>query len=113
MFEPGSQWHYSVSIDILARILEIITKDKLINLLSENIFSQLEMNKTNFYINKEENINLADTFEFSKEISIIKNLSPEARKLVNYYYPSNNPSYIRGGHGLFSTADDFIKFANM
>ena len=113
LFEPGSQWHYSVSIDILARILEIITKDKLINLLSENIFSQLDMNKTNFYINKEENINLAETFEFSKEISNIKNLSPEARKLVNYYYPSNNPSYIRGGHGLFSTADDYIKFANM
>ena len=49
----------------------------------------------------------------SKEISKIQNLSPEARKLVNYYYPSNNPSYIRGGHGLFSTADDYIKFANM
>ena len=27
LFEPGSQWHYSVSIDILARILEIVTKD--------------------------------------------------------------------------------------
>ncbi len=113
LFEPGSQWHYSVSIDILARILEIITKDKLIDLLTENIFSQLDMQKTNFYIKEKENIDLAETFEFSKKTSKIKNLTSEARKLVNYHYPPNNPSFIRGGHGLYSTADDYLKFANM
>ena len=33
LFEPGSQWHYSVSIDILARILEIVTKENLSDIL--------------------------------------------------------------------------------
>ena len=113
LFEPGTEWHYSVSIDILARIIETITKEKLINTLSENIFSLLEMKNTNFYINKEDNINLANTFEFSRDTQILKNLNPAARKLVNYWYPANNKTYSRGGHGLFSTAEDYLQFSNM
>ncbi len=113
LFEPGTEWHYSVSIDILARIIEIITKDSLINTLKENIFSLLEMKNTNFYINKEDNINLVNTFEYSNDTQSIKNLSQEGRKLINYYYPANNRTYARGGHGLFSTAEDYLKFTTM
>ena len=113
LFEPGTEWHYSISIDILARIIEIITKESLINTLSENIFSLLQMKDTNFYINKEDNINLANTFEFSKDTQTLKNLNPEARKLINYWYPVNNKTYVRGGHGLFSTAEDYLQFSNM
>ena len=113
LFEPGTEWHYSVSIDILARIIEIITKESLINTLNENIFSLLEMKNTNFYINKEDNINLANTFEFSRDTQTLKNLNPAARKLVNYWYPANNTTYARGGHGLFSTAEDYLQFSNM
>ena len=113
LFEPGAEWHYSVSIDILARIIEIITKESLINTLDENIFSLLQMKNTNFYINKEDNINLANTFEFSRDTQTLKNLNPAARKLVNYWYPANNTTYARGGHGLFSTAEDYLQFSNM
>ena len=113
LFEPGTEWHYSVSIDILARIIEIITKETLINILNENIFSLLQMKNTNFYINKEDNINLANTFEFSRDTQTLKNLNPAARKLVNYWYPANNTTYARGGHGLFSTAEDYLQFSNM
>ena len=113
LFEPGAEWHYSVSVDILARIIEIITKESLINTLNENIFSLLQMKNTNFYINKEDNINLANTFEFSRDTQTLKNLNPAARKLVNYWYPANNTTYARGGHGLFSTAEDYLQFSNM
>jgi len=71
------------------------------------------MKDTNFYINKEDNINLANTFEFSKDTQTLKNLNPEARKLINYWYPANNKTYVRGGHGLFSTAEDYLQFSNM
>jgi len=113
LFEPGSKWHYSVSIDILARILEIITKDKLINILKENIFIPLNMNSTDFFINQDQNNKLVETFEFSKENKKIQNLSLDTRKLINYFYPLNNKEYSRGGHGLFSSADDYSKFAHM
>ncbi len=113
LFEPGSQWHYSVSIDILARILEVITKDKLINILKENIFHPLEMYSTDFFIDQNLNKKLVETLEFSKKNKKIQNLSLEGRKLINYFYPINNREYSRGGHGLFSTANDYSKFAHM
>ncbi len=113
LFEPGLKWHYSVSIDILARVLEIITKDELINILKENIFNPLDMNSTNYFIEEDQNKNLVETFEFSKQYNKIQNISLDSRKLVNYFYPLNNRSYSRGGHGLYSTTADYSKFAHM
>ena len=113
LFEPGSQWHYSVSIDILAKIIEIVTNDKLINFLKENILNPLEMHSTDFFIREDQNKDLVETFEFSKKINKIQNLSIGGRKLNNYFYPLNNIEYSRGGHGLYSTVDDYSKFAQM
>ena len=57
--------------------------------------------KIQIYINKEDNINLVNTFEFSRDTQILKNLNPAARKLVNYWYPANNITYARGGMVYF------------
>ena len=113
LYEPGSEWHYSISIDILARILEVVTKDKLLNILKENIFYPLEMNETNFFINEDKNINLVETFEYNSVKSKLTDLTLGTRKLILYGYPANNENYCRGGHGLFSTAADYIKFSTM
>ena len=113
LYEPGSNWHYSISIDILARIIEIVTKDKIINILKENIFDPLEMNQTNFFINESNQKNLVETFEYSFDKSKLTNLNFDKRKLILYGYPTNNQNYSRGGHGLFSTAEDYEKFATM
>jgi len=113
LYEPGSEWHYSISIDILARILEVVTKDKLLNILKENIFHPLEMNETNFFISEDENTNLIETFEYNSLQKKLTDLTLGTRKLILYGYPSNNKNYSRGGHGLFSTAVDYIKFTTM
>ncbi len=113
LYEPGSEWHYSISIDILARILEVVTKDKLLNILKENIFYPLEMDETNFFISEDKNKNLVETFEYNSVKSKLTDLTLDTRKLILYGYPTNNENYCRGGHGLFSTAADYIKFATM
>ena len=113
LFEPGSNWHYSISIDILARIIEVVTKDKIINILKENIFDPLEMNETNFFINESNHKNLVETYEYSLDKSKLTNINLDKRKLILYGYPKTNQNYSRGGHGLFSTAEDYIKFATM
>ena len=113
LYEPGSEWHYSISIDILARILEVITKDSLLNILKENIFHPLEMNQTNFFISDDEKTNLIETFEYNSVQTKLTDLTLGSRKLILYGYPPNNKNYSRGGHGLFSTATDYIKFATM
>ena len=113
LYEPGSEWHYSISIDILARILEVITKDSLLNILKENIFHPLEMNETNFFISDDEKKNLIETFEYNSVQKKLTDITLGTRKLILYGYPSNYKNYSRGGHGLFSTAADYIKFATM
>ena len=86
LYEPGSNWHYSISIDILARIIEIVTKDKIINILKENIFDPLEMNQTNFFINESNQKNLVETFEYSLDKSKLTNLNFDKRKLILYVF---------------------------
>ena len=113
LYEPGSNWHYSISIDILARILEVVTKDKILNILKENIFFPLEMNETNFFISEDKNKHLVETFEYNSVKSKLTELNFDKRKLILYGYPSNNKNFSRGGHGLYSTAEDYIKFAKM
>tara|TARA_B100000989_G_scaffold124850_1_gene92445 strand:+ start:37 stop:1230 length:1194 start_codon:yes stop_codon:yes gene_type:complete len=113
LYEPGLNWHYSISIDILARILEVVTKDKLLNILKENIFFPLEMNETNFFISEDKNKNLVETFEYNSVKSKLTELNFDKRKLILYGYPTNNENFSRGGHGLYSTAEDYIKFAKM
>ena len=113
LYEPGLEWQYSISIDILARILEVVTKDKLLSILKENIFYPLEMNDTNFSISEDKNKNLVETFEYNSVKLKLTDLTLASRKLILYGYPANNENYCRGGHGLFSTAADYIKFATM
>ena len=113
LYEPGSKWHYSISIDVLARIIEVVTKDKILDVLKENIFLPLEMNDTNFYIDEKSNKDLIETFEYNKDKLKITNLNYDKRKLILYGYPKNNKNYSRGGHGLYSTAEDYEKFATM
>ena len=113
LYEPGSKWHYSISIDVLARIIEVVTKDKIFDVLNENIFLPLEMNNTNFYIDENSNSKLVETFEYNSEKLKLTNINYDKRKLILYGYPTNNKNYSRGGHGLFSTAEDYEKFATM
>ena len=113
LYEPGLNWHYSISIDVLARVIEVVTKDKISDILNENIFLPLEMNDTNFYIDENSNKQLVETFEYNSDKLKLTNLNFDKRKLILYGYPTNNKNYSRGGHGLFSTAEDYEKFATM
>ena len=47
-FQPGTQWGYSMGLDIVARIIEIVTKTPFDKFLQERIFDPLEMNNTYF-----------------------------------------------------------------
>ena len=49
-FQPGEAWRYSVSIDVLARVLEILEEKRLEDILRELIFDPLGMNQTSFFI---------------------------------------------------------------
>ena len=113
LYEPGTRWVYSVSVDVLARIIEVITGTSLEFQLQKRIFEPLGMSDTSFSINKNKEKDLMTSYHYDNISNklIYPNMNP--RYISNYGYPLNNKNYARGGIGLYSTAKDYLIFAKM
>ena len=113
-FQPGEAWRYSVSIDVLGRVLEILEEKKLEDILHELIFDPLGMSETSFFINKTSSSRLMPmhgTNNFNELISLNqKNLEVVD---IEKTHPSQGQNvHERGGGGLFSTVRDYQLFCN-
>jgi len=122
-FDPGSRWHYSVGIDVAARLIEVIAKQSLGDFLRERVFEPLGMTDTAFEVPEGKRGRLAAMYgrpdlvgpdaTFSKSFALWANGSNE-RLDVSPTYPVDAPAtFQRGGHGLFGTAPDYLRFAQM
>ena len=60
--QPGAQWNYSVSTDVLGRLVEIWSGQKLSDYLLENIFKPLGMTKTGFHVDEPDQDNFASLY---------------------------------------------------
>ena len=115
-FQPGTQWRYSYSTDVLARVLEVASGQSLDELLEQNIFAPLDMGDTAFYVPSEKQDRLMPFFGFEKLDLSSEVLPPHDLVLVDgeAVYPSQpGHNALRGGLGLFSTCSDYSKFAAM
>ena len=114
-YQPGTQFNYSVSLDVLARIIEVISGKDFHTILKKEIFEPLEMKDTGFGV-KEENVPKLMSTYGAKDFKDIMNIGPHvlSETNVNQHNPYNKPeSFQRGGTGLFSTTQDFLSFARM
>ena len=111
-FQPGEAWRYSVSIDVLGRILEVLEGKKLEEILKDLIFDPLGMNETSFFLdqsNAERLMPMHGTNNFNELISL------NQKDLVVVDIEKTHPSkglniHERGGGGLFSTVKDYQLF---
>ena len=113
LYEPSTRWVYSVSVDVLARIIEIVSGSSLQEVLKKRILDPLKMIDTGFSISKENQTRLVTSYHYDSEKHKLidpKTLS-NSRKILNYGYPLFKKTYARGGIGLFSTVNDYLKFA--
>lgn len=101
--QPGSLWHYSVSVDVQGYLVEVLSGESFDAFLQERVFTPLAMKDTRFYVGKEN----AD--RFSREYTSGPNglSSPENGEFVE---PT---PFLSGGGGLTSTAGDYLRFAQM
>ena len=113
LYQPGTKWKYSVSTDILARVLEVVINKPLQVILKENIFNPLKMNDTKFNVDEINTARVMKSYNYSKNDSRLKNIDLNDPENIPFGYPLNKKTFARGGHGLFSTIDDYVKFANM
>ena len=112
LYEPGTRWVYSVSVDILARIIEVVENTSLEFQLKKRIFDPLEMHNTGFSINVN-NQKLMKSYHYNNVNKKLVKPDVNPRYISNYGYPINGKNFARGGIGLFSTANDYLLFADM
>ena len=122
-YHPGTKWHYSVSIDVAAHVIEIIADQPLRHFLRERIFDPLGMVDTDFYVPPEKRHRLAAMYGVgdlgARGMTILHMFSNWQQGILERIdpqesYPVDQPeTFARGGHGLFSTAQDYMRFALM
>lgn len=108
LFQPGASWAYSISIDILGLVIERISGVSLGTYLSDSVFRPLGMSRTGFSRPPPERLALLRSRASPGVFVDARDLSwPGVNDLVQ------TPAIESGGGGLFSTVDDFSKFAGM
>lgn len=107
-FQPGECWLYGLSADIIGALIEIITQKSLNEFLKEEIFEPLDMNDTSFYVSKEKKERVCQLYEFDKNNII--SFTKKQLYLNNFFV---SPAFESGSTGLYSTINDYSRFANM
>lgn len=118
LFQPGSQFNYSVATDILGYIVEIVSGKRLDIFFQENVFAPLAMHDTGFSIPKEKLPRFATNYIDRSYVDPRLAEQHPNKKLFVLDDPansqfSNTPSMLSGGGGLVSTISDYYQFASM
>jgi CubicO group peptidase (beta-lactamase class C family) len=103
MCQPGAEWNYSRSTDILGRIIEIVSGKTLGAFLTERILAPLQMTETAFHTGSENADRLAEAFA----------TDPWNGDKVQLFNMLDKPAMESGGGGLVSTTMDYARFCQM
>lgn len=107
-FHPGTRWHYSVSTDVLGRVVEVTSGKSLDEFFRDRIFQPLGMNDTFFTVPSGKLPRLAQMYAPDNRGGLKPALALRSRRFVN---PANR--FYSGGGGLCSTAADYLAFCQM
>ncbi|MFC4320459.1 serine hydrolase domain-containing protein [Litchfieldia salsa] len=105
-FDPGSQWRYGFSHDVLGALIEVLSGKSFSDFLNEEIFKPLEMLDTFFKVPDDKQHRLAAIYDRSEDGVLIRNESMDRQ-----FHP--NSTFESGGAGLLSTLKDFSNFSHM
>jgi CubicO group peptidase (beta-lactamase class C family) len=106
LFQPGAEWNYSVATDVLGRVVEVASGQRLDEFFSTRIFGPLGMTDTGFHAPPEQQDRLAALYTRGQD--------GKAARLDALGEPFRTPQVIlSGGGGLVSTAGDYHRFTQM
>jgi CubicO group peptidase (beta-lactamase class C family) len=101
--QPGAEWNYSRSTDILGRLIEIVSGKTLGAFLHQRILAPLQMTETGFHTGAENATRLAEPFA----------TDPWTGDKVQFFNMLEKPVMESGGGGLVSTTMDYARFCQM
>jgi CubicO group peptidase (beta-lactamase class C family) len=104
--QPGAIWDYSYSMDVLGRLVEVVSGQPLDQFFADRIFKPLRMDDTGFYVPQQKLGRLAALYNPSpKGVARADAVAQEAAR--------RKPALLMGGAGLVSTAMDYARFTQM
>src|SRR5205085_1543251 len=106
LFQPGSQWNYSVSTDVLGRVIEVVSGRTLEAFFRDEILGPLGMDDTAFSVDGGDAGRLAVLYTRNPDgtLTTLDALGKAAYR---------RPSLLMGGAGLVSSAADYHRFLQM
>ena len=110
--QPGEQWIYGYSIDILGAVVEKASGMALDAYLQTHIFDPLSMNNTHFYLPHEKRDRFAAVYGRTREGELTRAQDSDAWNGQGAYVDGPRKSFS-GGAGLLSTASDYARFLQM
>ena len=102
--QPGTQWHYSVAVDVQGRLVELLAGKPFDQVLEERVFQPLGMKDTGFWVPEASRPRFATLYRQTR--------GGELRALPFGEY-LQAPRLLSGGGGLVSTAMDYLRFCQM
>ena len=107
LFSPGTAWNYSISFDVLGRVIEVASGRALDRFLEEEIFLPLGMHETAFHVRP----------EMDGRIPVLYSPGPDRRLCPSSVFLDarylEDGRLLSGGGGLLSTLADYLSFSQM
>jgi CubicO group peptidase (beta-lactamase class C family) len=103
LYQPGTRWEYSLSTDVLGRVVEIVSGKPLGEFLAERIYRPLKMTDTTFLVPADQRARIAQALP----------THPETGAEYKLADPTVPRKFDCGGGCAVSTAGDYARFAQM
>ena len=103
MSQPGTQWEYSRSVDVLGVVVERVSGLPLDQFLQARILKPLGMKDTGFWVPADKQARIAEAFP----------VDPDSKQPVTLAEIRQAPKLLSGGGGMVSTAADYLRFTRM
>ncbi len=112
---PGTAWNYSLSTDVLGRVVEVASGRPFDVFLRERIFTPLKMVDTGFTVPEAKWPRLATVYSPDGSGGLRPMKDPEGfgNAIFSPIAGYKSKTYFSGGAGLVSTASDYARFAQM
>jgi CubicO group peptidase (beta-lactamase class C family) len=104
--QPGAAWEYGMSIDVLGRIVEVVSGMPFDRFVEERITKPLEMRDTAFYVSATQSSRVAEL-----QVDPATGKRPSGTPVENL--TKEKQRWLSGGGGLLSTASDYARFCQM
>jgi methyl acetate hydrolase len=104
LFDPGEQWEYGSNIDWVGQVIEGITGRRLGEVMAERIFAPLDMTSSGFTLTPAMRARVAGMHQRAADGTL--------QALPDFELPQD-PEVHMGGHGLYSTVEDYCAFIRM